>query len=391
MNDRRSAGRARGALIIALTFAAAIAAQEAVVPAPNTATAVEQRLAGENLIAEAALQAELDEFDAAEATYLEGIELLTSADGEFAPLLIDAYRGLASVFAARGDYAEAVTVLEQAQHISHRNFGLFNLDQTELLEDLSTVYDEAGDTREAQETQREILNVAVRHFGSEQLGVIPYHYGLAEYYDRARMRARAREQYEIVLDILAEDPQAQPGDALKPLRELLRIDTITGENSPARKRLIDVLAANSGVAALERAEALAALGDAALVDGDAEIGVQYYRDAYLALAAHDSAAADGYFASPRIINFVPPPGPVDFGRRARRPYAWGSITARFALSPGGRASQIEIVNSDPPGLMDSGYARRLAEAVFRPRIAAGTPVATPRLRYTHTFRYFVEE
>jgi len=391
MSHRRCVAQALRAILIALTLIAALPAQESIQPDPNTATAAEQRLAGESLIAQAALQAELDEFDAAESTYLEGIDLLTSADGEFAPSLIRAYRGLARVFAARGDYAEAVTVLEQARHISHRNFGLFNLDQAELLEDLSAVYDDAGDTREAQETQREILDVAVRHFGSEQAGVIPYYYRLAEYYDRARMRARAREQYVTVLEILAEDPQAQPGDALKPLRELLRIDTITGETSPARDRLIEALAGRTDAAAMERAEALAALGDAALADGETEMSVQYYRDAYRTLAAFDNAAAESYFAAPRMINFVPPPGPVDFGRRARRPYAWGSITARFALSDGGRATQIEILNSDPPGLMDAGYARRLAEAVFRPRMVGGEPVATPRLRYTHTFRYFVEE
>ena len=92
-----------------------------------------------------------------------------------------------------------------------------------------------------------------------------------------------------------------------------------------------------------------------------------------------------------MISFVPPPGPVDWGWRSNQPYAWGSITLRFALSAQGRAERIQIVVADPPGLMDARYVQRLREAIFRPRLLAGEPVATRRLRYFHEFRYFVAD
>jgi len=369
-----------------LIVCAAVGAQEGATP---RAAAAEQRLEGESRLALAKIQADLDELDAAETSYLDGIDLLTSADGEFAPALIPAYRGLATVFTRRGDYAEAVTVLEEARHVSHRNFGLFNLDQAELLDDLSEVYEEAGDTRQAQAMQREILDVALRHFGAEDPGVVPYYYRLADYYDLSRMRGLAREQYEEALEILRMDPQTDPADLLRPLRELVRIDTLLGERSSARRELIDALGAAADAPAIERAEAMATLGDAALAARQDQEAQGYYGDAYAALGS--GAAADAFFASPRLINFVPPPGPVDWGRPRDRAYAWGSITVRFALSAQGRAERIEVVNSDPPGLMDRAYVERLAEATFRPRLLGGTPVAIERLRYSHEFRYFLPE
>ncbi|HSG64330.1 MAG TPA: tetratricopeptide repeat protein, partial [Gammaproteobacteria bacterium] len=139
--------------------------------------------AAADVLARAALQARLDELDAAEQSYLEAIQLITSSEDEFSSSLIDAYRGLARVLARRGDHPEAITILEQARHISNRNFGLFNLDQLEILDELSAVYEDAGDTRQAQEAQREILDVAERHFGPKDAGVVPYRFRLAEYYE----------------------------------------------------------------------------------------------------------------------------------------------------------------------------------------------------------------
>ena len=392
MNARRAAILAVRATTTSLLFAIAIAAaQDTPESQTRLATADEHQPSGEELIALGAVQAELDEIDAAEASFLEGIELITATDGEFASTLIDAYRGLADIFARRGEFAEAIAVLEQARHVSHRNYGLFNLDQAELLDELSQIFEDAGDTREAQETQREILDVALRHFGGESPGVIPYHYRLAEYYEAARMRGLAREQYEIALDLLQNDPAADPAQLLGPLHEILRIDTILGEPRRSQRRLEQALDAAPAAQPLERAEALAALGDTALVADDTDSAMARYREAYATLARDGTTAADAFFAQPRMVSFVPPPSPVDWGQRSNRPYAWGSITVRFALSALGRAERIQIVTADPPGLMDARYVQRLREAVFRPRLAAGEPVATPRLRYFHEFRYFVAD
>jgi len=346
-------------------------------------------LDAEQLVERGELRLQLDDLDAAEADFSDAIALITAADGEFAAGLIGAYRGLAQVLAARGDFPEAVTALEAARHISHRNFGLFNIEQAEILDALSSVYEQAGDTREAQQQQQEILEIAQRHFGADATDVVPYHFKLARYYELERMRGLARDQYARALEIIRSDPRSTPGDELPALTELVRIATLTGESSRARRDLGALLQTDVTAAAAVKAEAYAILGDDELVNGRIDAAADFYAQAHAAFT--NASDADAYFRAPRLINFVPPPSPVDWGRRRGGDYAWGAITVAFGLTATGKAQHIAIVVADPPGLMDALYARRLAEAVFRPRVEGGRMVATNRLRFSHEFRYFLPD
>ncbi len=354
------------------------------------ATVLETGTEAQSLFELGALQAELDEFDTAAATYLRGIERLVVDDGEFSPLLIDPYLGLARVYSRDGLFPEAVTVLEHSQHISQRNFGLFNTEQAAILDELSRVYQAAGDTRSAQEIQRQQLDIGLRRFGEDGLDVIPYYYRLADYYGLSRMRAKEREQYVAVIEIQEDRFDEYSGEFLRPLRELVRLDTLSGRNSSARRRLQEILEFGTGIAALERARSLVALGDWALSRSQQELGLARYRDAYAVLAADNESDVVAFFARPAMINFIPPPSPVDLSQGAYE-YAWGTITALFEVSAGGSARNIEIVAATPPGLMNARYRRRLLESYFRPRLVDGEPVATRQVRFTHEFRYFAAE
>ena len=339
------------------------------------------------LIALGAVQADLHEFAAAEGTYLRGIEHLTEAHGEFAPILIDPYRGLAQVYVRSGRSPEALTVLEHAQHISQRNYGLFNVGQTIILDEMSEAYVTAGDTRSAQEIQQERLNIALRRFGEDDLDLIPFRYHLAEYYALSRMHGRAREQYEDVIEIQESHLVRYSGDLLKPLRELVRIDILSGDSSSARRRLQEILELGEAIPAMERARSLAVLGDWALTNGQLATGLSHYRDADAVLAGDEGSRAVELFSSPALINFIPPPSPVD-RTGGSAPYEWGAISADFEISAEGRARNVQIVAATPPGLMDARYRARLMESYFRPRLVAGEPIATPHVRFTHQFRYF---
>ena len=339
------------------------------------------------LIALGAVQADLHEFAAAEGTYLRGIEHLTEAHGEFAPILIDPYRGLAQVYVRSGRSPEALTVLEHAQHISQRNYGLFNVGQTIILDEMSEAYVTAGDTRSAQDIQQERLNIGLRRFGEDDLDLIPFRYHLAEYYELSRMHGRAREQYEDVIEIQESHLVRYSGDLLKPLRELVRIDILSGDSSSARRRLQEILELGEAIPAMERARSLAVLGDWALTNGQLATGLSHYRDADAVLAGDEGSRAVELFSSPALINFIPPPSPVD-RTGGSAPYEWGAISADFEISAEGRARNVQIVAATPPGLMDARYRARLMESYFRPRLVAGEPIATPHVRFTHQFRYF---
>ncbi len=344
--------------------------------------------ASEPLFEIARLQTKLDEFNDAQQNYLAGIELLIQENGGYSPSLIEPYTELAQTFILTGEHREAISTLEQAQHISQRNFGLLNLDQVLLLDEMSNAYLLMGNTILAENIQQERLTLALRRYGEDDPQVIPFRRHLANYYDLSRMRGRAREQFENILDIQQQNFEEFDGRQLSTLSELVRIDILLGNSNSSRRRLLTMLESRDNIAPTEVGNALAILGDWDLARGQTETALQYYRDAYKVLNAEQPSLATEYFSTPRLINFIPPPSPVDRQGNHTR-YIWSWMSARFNISSLGMANNIEIIDSSPNRFMNSLYTSRLSKAVYRPRLVDGEPSNTTAVSYSHQFRSFI--
>ena len=336
----------------------------------------------------ARIQAELKEFDAAETTFLRAIEMLETSGGEYSTALIAPYHALGRTYINSRRFPEAVAVLEQAQHISQRSAGLFNVEQSDIIDDMTMAHLGVGNTMEARSLQLQRLDNAVRRFGVDDPRVIPFHNHLGDYYDRSRLRLSAREQYAKVLSIQEQVSGADDPSLIPTVRKVMQIDLLLGRSEETKARL-DELLANPEVDATERALSLAVLGDWAIVQEDPALARQYYLDAYLELERQDPTQAEELFAKPTMIDFIPPLSPVDRGTRSRRPYAWGSIVLEFDVSADGRASQVRTVSANPPDLLDTAYSRRIREAHFRPKLVGGEPAATSDVQLTHYVRLYV--
>ena len=342
----------------------------------------------------ARIQAELGQFDKAEASYLQAIDALQTTEGEFTLSLVSPYRGLGRAYIKAGRYPEAITTLETARTISQRNLGLFNVEQSPLLDDITTAYLGLGDTRKAQDIQLERLDNAVRRYGADDQRVIPFRYVLADYYQRSRELDSARQQYVDVLKTQESQLGPEHPGLLSPLRELVRIDILTSqtEAGDAHARLVSVLQQNPNTDPIERAESLATLGDWAIVANDFSAAHDYYKQAWDAFSSKpdfDTAAA---FAKPEMIDFIAPLNSVDRGAKSRLPYGWAEIDFKFDVSADGRPQNVHAVRPEgaPPSEFESRYSRRLRETHFRPRLVAGEPVATENVQFTHYFRIYVD-
>jgi hypothetical protein len=384
--------RARDGLMAAEEYGSALLPAEELVTTLRSESSTEL---ARDLLQLARIQTALAEIDDAELNYFEAIRLTARAEGEFAITLVDVYHALGRAYIRAARYPEALVALEQARHISQRNLGLFNTEQSALLDDMTVAHISAGDTVAAARLQAERLDNAVRRYGAQDARVIPYRYQLAEYYERSRLLGRAREQYLEIIDTQQALRGAPEASLLMPLRGLAQIDLLLGERATMRDRLAEELDAHPGADPVERALALATLGDWALVREGAAAARDYYRAAYAAAvsagdAADGEARAAQLFSQPVMIDFIPPLTGVDRGTRSR-PYAYGNITLAFSVSADGRPWHVEAVGADPPGLVESAYVRRLRETHFRPRLVAGETVETTRVEYTHQFRYYVAD
>lgn len=381
--------RARDALAKARDFESALNPAQAVVDAQS-----EQREPQypADLATLGAIQGELRQTEDAIANFVAAIEIVVAAEGEYSPTLIEIYHGLGRAYTRSALYTEAIASLEQAQHITQRHLGLFNVEQSTLLDDITTAYLGLGDTIEAQKLQIERLDNAVRRYGPADPRVIPYRYTLARYYERSRLPESAREQYAEVL----KAQETRLGDTstgvLPPLRELVAIDLLVNQtaNPANRDRLAAVLEQNLDTTPAERGLSLAQLGDWATVAGDAAAARAYYIEAWDALDDVPEIDVRALFAKPQMLDFVAPISNVDRQERSR-PYTWAAIVLEFDVSAAGLPSDVRVVTRDPETeILQARYSRRVRETHFRPRLVDGEPVATANVRATHYVRRYID-
>jgi tetratricopeptide (TPR) repeat protein len=378
--------RVRDALAAVEEFASALGPAEELLAGLRSP---DRRVLALDMLALADIRSGLQHYDQAAIAYLDAIAILANTDGEFSTTLIDPYHALGRNYIRAGFYQEAVVALGQAQHISQRNHGLFNVEQSALLDDLSVAHLGLGDTVEAQRLQIAKLENASRRFGPSDPRVLPFHEQLAEYHVRSRMPLSAREQYQRMIEVIEAHHGGADPRLLAPLREIVAIDLLTGAGRESRDRLEDLLGVTSDAAPGERALSFAVLGDWALRQRDVMDAAVRYRQAWAAAGGDSGADAPQMFGTPLMIDFLPPLSPVDRNQRSR-PWSWGVIVLRFSVAEDGRPWNVEVVSADPPGQMESAYVRRLREATFRPRLVAGEPVRTDSVQVTHRFRYYAD-
>ena len=340
-----------------------------------------------DLNALAEIQVQIGEYELAEENYLTSISILESQSKKFPPQLVEPYHGLGKAYLGAGNYGAAVTVLDQARHISRRNAGLFNLDQIDILDDQTVALISVGDTSGAQALQRDRLHFAEKTFGRDSPEVVPYHYDLAAYYVSSRMKGRAREQYQKALEIVAATGEENDPATLPTLRAILALNMGTRDTGKEAHKIRSILDNNPPDDSLEQALSLTSLGDWHLARLAArDEAFQYYR------AAHSAASAterDSIFGQPVMLDFV---APLNLNRRKKqRQVSIGDISLEMAVTADGSTEDVKVVTANPAGVADSSFLEQMSKTNFRPRFVKGQPVATARVRTHHRFWYFTEK
>ena len=340
-----------------------------------------------DLNALARIQLELGEYALAESNYLTSISILESQSKKFPPELVEPYHGLGKAYLGSGNYGAAVTVLDQARHVSRRNEGLFNLDQIDILDDQTIALISLGDTIGAEALQRDRLNFAVKTLGEGNPEVVPYHYDLAAYYSNSRMKARARDQYQQALDIVVASGAEDDPALLPTLRAILALNLGARDTGKEALQIRSILDKNPPIDSLEHALSLTSLGDWHLTRLKArDEAFQYYRAAYSTASAEEQ---DSIFGQPMMLDFV---APLNLNRRKKRDtMSIGDISLELVVTAEGTVEDAQVVAAQPAGIADSAFLDQIAKTNFRPRFIDGVPVPTPRVRTHHRFWYFVEK
>ncbi len=349
-----------------------------------------------NLATTQMLQGELAE---AADNYMTGIAIIERTEGLASPRLVNPLVGLGETYGRQGLYAQARDAYQRALRTNHAEAGFYNLEQLKIMDGLSEAQLGLGKLEAANAQQRLQVAIQRRRSGANSEEVVPALYKLGRWYNRTGQYAESRDAYQAARRVL----RTTRGDTDPAVVDALIGEALTYTNEGAvptsaamLKRALDLLAAQPQPDHRKRAEVLVALGDLYTLSRQPRSARQRYGQAWQELSADPALQQQReiYFgqvsriAGPRLPDAVGTDGkPLSTTAAAAAGLSKGMVLAALTVDPDGDASNIRVIESDPPGLLDQQVLRALDSTAFRPRLVDGAPVASEGVQFRHEFRY----
>lgn len=343
------------------------------------------------------------ELDGAERLLREALQLTRTLDGPLSPTQLAPLTELARVYQAMEEYPLAIATFAEAQGLSRRTLGLLNLAQLDMLDGMAESLFALEAYEEAESRQREAFDIAERHHGTDSLALLPRLYEFAGWLRRTGKLAEERALYMRAITLLEADGGAEDARLIEPLRRLAKshqyaasfIDPRAMPSSPTGHLSADqalgraLVLARGAEAPSPAVEALLLIdqGDWSMAIGRRVAALDRYREAWLRLGdAEDGARLrQAWFGTPAAVT-APQPSWRGVRPRGSEPgLTDGQVIATYSVNAQGRAENIEIIESYPPGRKDTTVRRTLREMRFRPRFEDGEPVASDDQRYSFLF------
>lgn len=342
------------------------------------------------------------------------------------PELIEPLLVLGDVMRAELDFTGALDSYTRAVHIERVNSGLISPDQ------LSGVYREAatlaemGDLTSANDREEYAYITLLRYHGGASMELLPGLLRLADWYMASNNIFSARGLYKHGIG-LVEEATSETDDALIPLlagmaqtyvRQHFPIenvrasdpnpvfDSFTGVSSTSQSGGLSLSSYSLGEKSLQRivniergrepidVEALVT-AELALADwhlmflSSGRRWLPLYADAHKQLVDAGIEEPNSRFATPTLLHRPPvlnPKAPEDPLIEPEQ----GLVDLVFKVNHRGRivGSSLKTERSDPPGMLDFRVRRAINNAIYRPALVDGVPVAADNNRYVHEFTYW---
>ena len=318
--------------------------------------------------------------------------------GYDAPELINPLHGMARTYMRMGDHEAAWEPLARALRVNHANSGIYSLEQGRTRDLLSDVALSEGDLEQANLHQRIQVRAHERRYGPGDLRVVPALYKLGEWYERTRQTGLQRRSYEAADRIIQaangedslERVQALRGQADSFLKEARR-----EKAEEFLRRALSIVRAHPIQDILQQARILIEIGDTHTIFNRLPNARENYREAWELLSADDDALdLRAELLQHPVIPLRSARLPVQVPRQLSstsryepQPRA-GSIVLQLTIEPDGTVSGADIMESEPPGLIDEIVVDLIKGAKFRPQMRDGEPVRVEDVIYRHRFRWY---
>jgi TonB family protein len=348
------------------------------------------RQAAEAYVDLAEAQRRAGDHAAAEKSYLAAIEVYHSIEGPFTPLVIEPLTALGDNYRENNDYVRAVTAYNEARDVNRRIYGLLNEDQIPLIDRLSDVMLELNKPADAEEQQLDALRIVERSHPPESDEALAALYKYAGWLREQGRFQEERDQYMRALRTVhdhygKDDPHEVP--ALLGIGNSFRVQRIPEpQGAGSLHDALQILTMHGSTDKLALAETLRDIGDWEVAFTKVEYdGIEYRRSwQYLGDVPDGEKYRKQWYSGPNYVLREP----VSLAGLSQEPSApAGHVIVKFDLDKTGHASNVTIVESDPPGFKDEAVIRHIRRSRFRPQMADGVPVARDSLALQFNYRY----
>jgi len=335
------------------------------------------------------------EYALAEVAILDAIDVYESSFGPLSPELIEPYIDLGQNYGEAGDFASALTSYGEARTIGRRHFGLLNEDQIPIIDYMSDAAEELGQQEEAAQLQLEALVIVERNHSESSLEAIEAKYRYAAWLRDHQRDEEALQFYYEIEEVIGDHYDNDPLMMVRLLRERSRSSMVQGGDTGfgmQRSSLANALEILEGMPEPPpqlMAEVLVELGDWQVRYGGNRMPSDHYVRAWTLLGELENGQELRREWFDELVR-------IEMPRLSQRnltddPEApAGHVVVYFTVDASGHTRDIEITDSEPPGLKDSAVLAVIRSARFRPRVTDGEIVAVRR-GYRFPFRYVPPE
>jgi tetratricopeptide (TPR) repeat protein len=344
----------------------------------------------------ATMQLQVGSLTPAEANYKRSIAIIERHEGRLSARLINPLLGVGAAYNRAGMYQQAVDAFERALRVNHVNEGFYNFDQFKIQDGLTESYVGLQDIGEANFYQEAQVEIYQRKAGAKNPEIAPGLYKLADWYQRSGQIEAAMQTYRQADGLIRKKGGGDSDPArIAGLEGMAKIYERIGNQSASAswlKRTITVINSQTEIDYEQRADIFVRLGDLYIRSGKPTLADEQYSAAWRDLSLNDEyiELRNEYFANPVRVNGRMLSS-LKFAPNARGKPAdtlsSGYVLISYAVRKNGRANDVQVIESDPPGVMDKVLVSTFARSSFRPRREDGVAVDADRLLYQLDFLY----
>ena len=343
-----------------------------------------------------------------------GMEFLESRTNPFDEMLINGVMAKGICQLQLGSLIDAEDTFRRAQHITHRQKGVYNKEQLPMIGYLTAANLRQRTPLAADQQQRFSLKIAVQSYGPDSIEILPTLARLGGYFasrgntiplaadtelrlQRSILFKDSINMYRRAIEIIEVNYGANDLRLLTPLRGLAsaRMFEITQRRyaESALLRSLEIVDSNPNSDLTDRAQAMVDLGDLYTITSD-ERAQETYLSAWEILqeTPDTQQLAASMFGSP--VRLYPTSAPFLYLNRtpnAIDPNDELFIDLQYDVSPDGRATNIEIIEKNVPNEQVRLLRANLRDSRYRPRILNGELVSTEALKFHQLFMVLNEK